>query len=94
LRYGWGQSYCHVIRIGAFVYDVRHPNPHDYARAQEVARKVMQDELPDNTNGAMYFHATYLRHLPNWAKPQYLTARIGGNVFYRDRTTPLQVALQ
>jgi spore germination cell wall hydrolase CwlJ-like protein len=92
LENGWGHSYCHVIRTGRFVYTVRHPNPGQYARAYEIAQKVMNNELPDNTGGAMFFHAQHLRHRPNWAKPQYLTARIGGNVFYRDRSSTLRVA--
>jgi len=89
---GWGHSYCHVIRTGSFVYAVRNPNQAEYAKAHEVARKVMEDELPDNTGGAVFFHAEHLRHRPKWAKPQYLSARISGNVFYRDGSTVLRVA--
>jgi spore germination cell wall hydrolase CwlJ-like protein len=89
---GWGYDYCNVVRKGRFVYTVRHPNPEEYAKAYEIARKVMEGELPDNTGGAMFFHAQYLRHRPNWARTQYLTARIGGNVFYRDHSTDLRVA--
>jgi len=89
---GWGRSYCHVIRTGRFVYSVRHPDPGSYAKAHEIARKVMDGELPDNTGGAVFFHAAHLRHRPNWAKPQHLSARIGGNVFYRDGSSYLRVA--
>lgn len=91
---GWGENYCHVIRIGRFVYHVSHPNPDDYARAQDIARKVMEGELPDNTNGAVFFHAQWLRHLPRWAKASHRTASIDGNVFYADRPVDLQVAWQ
>lgn len=69
---GWGSSYCHVIRTGRFVYSVRNPNQAEYAKANEIARKVMEDELPDNTGGAVFFHAEYLRHRPKWAKPNTL----------------------
>jgi spore germination cell wall hydrolase CwlJ-like protein len=93
LRRGWGHSYCQVIRTGRFVYDVRHPDPETYARAHEIARKVIEDELPDNTGGAVFFHAKRLRHLPKWAKPEYLTAQIDGNVFYRDSSADLRAAL-
>lgn len=89
---GWGKSYCHVIRTGRFVYSVGHPHGAQYAKAHEIARKVMEGELPDNTGGAVFFHADYLRHRPKWAKPQNLSARIGGNVFYRDSSRGLQVA--
>jgi spore germination cell wall hydrolase CwlJ-like protein len=92
LQHGWGTSYCHVIRTGRFVYSVRHPDPQEYARAHEIVRKVMEGELPDNTGGAVYFHAEHLRHRPNWASARYLTARIGGNVFYRDRASTLNLA--
>ena len=92
LQGGWGRSYCHVIQTGRFVYSVRHPDPASYAKAHEIARKVMDGELPDNTGGAVFFHAAHLRHRPGWARPQYLSARIGGNVFYRDRSSTLRVA--
>ncbi|MDD5036168.1 MAG: cell wall hydrolase [Methylococcaceae bacterium] len=92
LIHGWGKSYCHVIRTGRFVYSVRHPNASQYARAHDIAHKVMAGELPDNTGGAVYFHAQHLRHRPRWAKPQYLSARIGGNVFYRDGSSTLHLA--
>ncbi|QSA96904.1 cell wall hydrolase [Methylococcus sp. EFPC2] len=84
LRAGWGRDYCHVIRTGRFVYRVSHVDRDDYAKAYEVAQKVIQDELPDNTGGAVFFHASRLRHLPGWAKPELRTASIDGNVFYRD----------
>jgi spore germination cell wall hydrolase CwlJ-like protein len=92
LENGWGSSYCHVIRVGRFVYSVSHANPEEYAKAHEIARKVMDGQLPDNTGGAMYFHSERLRHRPKWAQPRYLTAHIGGNVFYRDRSTTLNLA--
>ncbi len=89
---GWGHSYCHVVRIGKFVYWVNNPNPGDYARAQDGAKKAMEGELPDNTGGAVFFHANWLRHLPNWAKASHRTASIDGNVFYSDRPAELRVA--
>lgn len=92
VRFGWGQNYCQVVRDGRFVYWVRHPNQEEYARAYDIAKKVMEDALPDNTGGAVYFHANYLRHLPRWANRHYLTAKIGGNVFYRDRSSEVRLA--
>jgi hypothetical protein len=84
LMAGWGESYCHVIRTGRFVYSGRDFDNERYAKALEVAEKVIQDELPDNTGGAVFFHSQRLRHLPRWAKPDNRTASIDGNVFYRD----------
>lgn len=91
---GWGDSYCQVIRKGRFVYRVSRPDPEQYAKALEVAEKIIAGELPDNTDGAVYFHAERLRHLPKWAKPSHRSARIAGNVFYRDRPVALRVAMQ
>lgn len=84
LMAGWGNDYCHVIRTGSFVYSVSDTGNERYARAMEVAEQVMQDELPDNTGGAVFFHSQRLRHLPRWAKASARTASIDGNVFYRD----------
>jgi spore germination cell wall hydrolase CwlJ-like protein len=81
---GWGNDYCHIIRDGRFVYSVADTDNDRYAKAMEVAEKVIQDELPDNTGGAVFFHSDRLRHRPRWAKPQHRTASIDGNVFYRD----------
>ncbi len=95
LRGGWGDNYCHIIRTGRFVYDVKNPNQEEYAMAYEVARKVIEGELPDNTGGAVFFHAKYLRHLPKWAKPENRTASIDGNVFYReDSAEDMKLALE
>jgi spore germination cell wall hydrolase CwlJ-like protein len=77
----WGVNHCHVIRTGSFAYKLRNPEPKVYAKAREIALDVMSGNLPDNTNGAMYFHASYVRHPPKWARNR--TAVIGGNVFYR-----------
>jgi len=81
---GWAESYCQVVRTGSFAYSSGEIRNERYARALEVAEKVMTDALPDNTGGAVFFHSQRLRHLPRWAKPDNRTARIDGNVFYRD----------
>ncbi|NJD06584.1 MAG: cell wall hydrolase [Methylococcaceae bacterium] len=81
---GWGDSYCNVVRTGAFAYSGSEFHNERYAKALEVAEKVLLDELPDNTGGAVFFHSQRLRHLPRWAKPDNRTASIDGNVFYRD----------
>jgi spore germination cell wall hydrolase CwlJ-like protein len=94
LEAGWGDSYCQVIRRGRFVHAVRRADPEAYARAQEIARKVMQGELSDNTHGAVYFHSSRLKRLPGWAKARYRTARIDGNVFYADASSVMRVAME
>jgi len=91
---GWRENYCRVVHDGKFVYWVSNPDPVAYARALDVAKKVMEGELSDNTGGAWFFHASWLRHLPGWAKASHRTASIDGNVFYSDRPTNLRVALQ
>lgn len=94
LEAGWGDSYCQVIRKGRFVHTLRHADPELYARAQDIAKKVMDGELPDNTHGAVYFHSSRLKRLPGWAKARYRTARIDGNVFYADAMSVMRVAME
>ena len=90
---GWRENYCRVVHDGKFVYWVSNPDPTAYARAIDIAKKVMAGELSDNTGGAWFFHASWLRHLPGWAKSSHRTASIDGNVFYADRPVNLRVAL-
>lgn len=53
----------------------------DWERAQKVAEEVYSGRHVPSLQGAMYFHATYIR--PSWAKEKTAVARIGRHVFYR-----------
>jgi spore germination cell wall hydrolase CwlJ-like protein len=52
-----------------------------YARAKEIARKVLNGQLGDRTHGAFYFHHQRLR--PSWAKEYMRTGKVGEHFFYK-----------
>ena len=57
------------------------PSGEDWLRAQQVAKAVYYNHYTPQLQGALYFHATYIR--PEWAKEKRRVARIGRHVFYR-----------
>ena len=57
------------------------PAGEDWQRAQRVAKAVYYNHYTPQLQGALYFHATYIR--PEWAKEKRRVARIGRHVFYR-----------
>jgi spore germination cell wall hydrolase CwlJ-like protein len=71
--------------VGAFSWTefstLPEPRGADWQRARKVAQDVYYGRHPSKLQGAMYFHATYVK--PSWAKEKKLVARIGGLVFYR-----------
>jgi len=52
--------------------------------AQELAKYVLlrQEELPDITDGALHYHASYIE-APKWAKKTKITTKIDTHIFYR-----------
>ncbi|KPU61722.1 cell Wall Hydrolase family protein [Pseudomonas fluorescens] len=52
-----------------------------YAMAKEIARKALNKELPDRTQGALYFHDRTVT--PDWAKEYIRTVDIGLFRFYK-----------
>lgn len=54
-----------------------------YLQAKEIARKVLNRQLPDNSRGALYFHDR--KAAPAWAKTYARTARTGKFLFYKPR---------
>ena len=52
--------------------------------AQELAKYVLlrQEELPDITDGALHYHASYI-DAPKWAKKKKITTKIDTHIFYR-----------
>jgi len=52
--------------------------------AQELAKYVLlrQEELPDITDGALHYHASYIK-APRWAKKKKVTTTIDTHIFYR-----------
>lgn len=59
---------------------VPHPEGEQWRRAREVAEAVYFGRQPPQVNGALFYHATYIK--PSWARGRHPVARIGGHVFY------------
>lgn len=87
-------SICAVVKQGgskkrhrcqfSWWCDGRSDRPTDqgaWRRAMEVARRVLEDAVPDPTRGALYYHASYVK--PSWSRAYNRTARIGRHLFYR-----------
>ncbi len=49
--------------------------------ARQAADEVLSGAYPDVTNGALYYHARFVK--PRWSKKLQKTATIGGHIFYR-----------
>lgn len=54
-----------------------------YELAREVARKALNQQLPDRTHGALFFHDRRVR--PAWGTKFVRTAETGELVFYKPR---------
>ena len=57
------------------------PEGEAWTRAQEIADEVYYGRHTPVLNGALFFHATYVK--PDWAAERRRVARIGGHIFYR-----------
>lgn len=49
--------------------------------AVQISREVLSGQSVDPTNGALYFHATYVR--PRWSRGATGRTRIGNHIFYQ-----------
>jgi N-acetylmuramoyl-L-alanine amidase len=71
--------------VGAFSWtefaSLPSPAGEEWQRARQVAAAVYYQKRLPALQGALYFHATYIR--PDWAKEKTLVSRIGRHVFYR-----------
>lgn len=76
-------SICGVVdQPGQFTFRAGRPesrHPGQWARAQQVAAKVVAGELANPVGGALFFHADYVA--PGWRRPR--VAEIGNHIFYR-----------
>lgn len=52
-----------------------------WAKSRQAAVEVLSGAYPDVTNGALFYHARFVR--PRWSKKLTKTATIGGHIFYR-----------
>jgi spore germination cell wall hydrolase CwlJ-like protein len=70
--------------VGAFSWTefnvVPHPEGEQWIQAREVAENVYFGRQPPRLNGALHYHATYIK--PSWSRGRQPIARIGGHVFY------------
>jgi len=57
------------------------PAGEQWLQAWEIAEAVYYGREPAVLDGAMFFHATYIK--PDWARGKKPLARIGGHIFYR-----------
>jgi len=87
---------CEVVReqrwdeirkryVGGFSWTEFYSVPDPEGEAWELARQVAEDvyhrRVPPRVDGALFYHATYIR--PSWASHQKRVTRIGRHVFYR-----------
>lgn len=79
------KSVCAVVnQSGQFSYkggSLRMRDRGAASRAQRVAQEALSGAPRTLTNGATYFHTTYVR--PSWSKRFTRTTKIGSHVFYR-----------
>ncbi|HNP25459.1 MAG TPA: cell wall hydrolase [Nitrosomonas sp.] len=54
-----------------------------YSLAKEIARKALNQQLRDKTDGALYFHHHAVT--PDWGSEFIKTTEIGGHIFYKPR---------
>lgn len=89
------KSICEVVWQGvetgrrdcqfSWACDQREDRPNNdsaWQRAQQVAFRAMFLDPFDPTDGALYFHANYVR--PIWADEKQRIVRIGRHIFYRE----------
>jgi len=71
--------------VGAFSWtefdSLPEPSGDDWQRAWRVAEAVYYGKSIPTLQGALHFHATYIK--PDWAKSKQRVARIGRHVFYK-----------
>src|SRR5205085_1277682 len=71
--------------VGAFSWTefkkLPEPSGDEWQRAQQVAQAVYYNRYTPQLQGALYFHASYIR--PDWAKEKRRVTRIGRHVFYK-----------
>ncbi len=60
---------------------VPHPYGEPWQQAWEVAKAVYEGQQPPTVNGALLYHARYIK--PSWSRGKRPVARVGAHIFYR-----------
>jgi N-acetylmuramoyl-L-alanine amidase len=72
-------------KVGAFSWTefskLPEPGIEEWKRSWDVAEAVYYQKYTPQLNGALFFHAVYVK--PDWANEKRRVARIGRHVFYR-----------
>ncbi|MBK1706435.1 cell wall hydrolase [Halochromatium glycolicum] len=55
--------------------------PKAWRKSLEISKRVLANQAPDPTAGALYYHANYVK--PSWSRSFQRTAQIGRHLFYR-----------
>lgn len=90
---GYAKSVCGVVhQSGQFSWvnnraELSSPYGTAWLHAIGVAVAVLNEKhrIEDPTNGATYFHATYIQWQPGWQRVQDSVRQIGNHVFYRTK---------
>lgn len=87
------ESVCKVVKQGgqkrnrcqfSWWCDGKSDQPNEekaWRKSLDLGRRVLADQSHDPTNGALYYHATYVS--PKWSRSFQRTAQIGRHLFYR-----------
>ena len=84
----WPSSICEVVyqpKQFSWTHLVENQTPksgYHWTLAQQLAEDVMNGIDPDNTDGAVYYHADYVN--PSWNRNLTVTTVIGAHIFYKD----------
>ncbi len=87
------ESVCEVVKQGgqkrnrcqfSWWCDGKSDHPTEekaWRKSLDLGRRVLAEQSPDPTKGALYYHATYVS--PTWSRSFQRTAQIGSHLFYR-----------
>lgn len=83
----WPSTVCEVVyqrKQFSWTHTIKDHTPYEterWAIAQDIAEGVYKGIDPDNTDGAVYYHADYVN--PIWNRNLTRTVKIGVHIFYK-----------
>lgn len=81
IHQGTGRKYQCQFTYTCDGHPERIAEPQAYERVSKVARAVLDERVPDLTDGATHYHTKAVR--PKWSRTYTKTADIGVHLFYR-----------